>query len=113
MRAAAVARSAERLGAAVGQSLSYASDVSEQEQVLQLAAPVDLAEAEAIAQQIAAQPGVEYAVPDQLRHALLTPDATVPDPRQQRAKHFIDQLQRPVINSQVVRGSAAARFKNC
>ena len=74
MRAASVARSAERLSAAVGQSLSYASDISEQEQVLQLAAPVDLAEAEAIAQQIAAQPGVEYAVPDQQRHTMLTPD---------------------------------------
>lgn len=74
MRAAAVARSAERLGAAVGQSLSYASDISEQEQVLQLAAPVDLAEAESIAQRIAAQPGVEYAVPDQRRHTMFTPD---------------------------------------
>ncbi len=74
MRAAAIARSAERLGAAVGRSLSYASDISEQEQVLQLAAPVAHAEAEAIAQQIATQPGVEYAVPDEMRHTMLTPD---------------------------------------
>ena len=36
-------------------------------------------------------------------YALLTPDARLPDARQQRARQFIDRLQRPVINSQVVR----------
>jgi len=34
---------------------------------------------------------------------LLTPDARLPDVRQQRAKQFLDQLQRPVINPQLVR----------
>lgn len=36
-------------------------------------------------------------------YALLTPDARMPDVRQQRAQQFLDRTARPVINAQVVR----------
>ncbi|MEW5825136.1 MAG: S8 family serine peptidase [Pseudomonadota bacterium] len=72
------------LSEATGQGLRYQRAMSGEADVVRLERKMTLEEAQALAERLAAQPGVEWAVPDQRRHALRVPN----DPRYAEQWHY-------------------------
>ncbi len=73
------AMSSERLqtlSQRAGVTLSHASSMSTGAQVLKLSRRMSVAEADAIARKLSADPEVEYAEPDRVKHALVVPNDT-------------------------------------